>query len=64
MGRPDLTNAPWRTSTYSGSSGTSCVEVAPLAAHIAVRDSKNRTRGAFLVSRSSWALFVCSMRRS
>lgn len=49
-----LGTASWRKSSYSGTSGGDCVEVADLAPHIAVRDSKNpdgpvltRTPGAF-----------------
>ncbi|MEU6140054.1 DUF397 domain-containing protein [Streptomyces sp. NPDC047081] len=35
----------WRKSTYSGGGeGDTCVEIAPLPAHIAIRDSKFPTR--------------------
>ena len=37
---PDLSNAHWRKSTRSQNGGN-CVEVAPLAEVIAVRDSKD-----------------------
>jgi hypothetical protein len=38
----DLTNAEWRKSTYSGSNGGNCVEVAAnLPGVVAVRDSKD-----------------------
>ncbi|MGX6740994.1 DUF397 domain-containing protein [Streptomyces xantholiticus] len=33
--------AAWRKSSYSGDTGGQCVEVADLAPHVAVRDSKN-----------------------
>ena len=38
----DLTQATWRKSSYSGTSGGQCVEVAAnLLGVVAVRDSKN-----------------------
>lgn len=62
MGRPDLINAPWRTSTHSGSSGTSCVEVAPLPGAVAVRDSKNRAGGVLAVTHAKWDAFLRDLR--
>ena len=39
----DLTNAEWRKSSFSGSNGGGCVEVARnLPGVVAVRDSKDR----------------------
>ncbi|XVQ10516.1 DUF397 domain-containing protein [Spirillospora sp. CA-255316] len=37
----DLTNAKWRKSSYSGSNGGNCVELAGRAGAVAVRDSKD-----------------------
>ncbi|MEO3785267.1 DUF397 domain-containing protein [Actinocorallia sp. B10E7] len=37
----DLSILHWRKSTYSGTTGGDCVELADLAPVIAVRDSKN-----------------------
>ncbi|SNR42915.1 DUF397 domain-containing protein [Actinomadura mexicana] len=38
----DLTDAKWRRSSYSGSNGGNCVELADVAgAVVAVRDSKD-----------------------
>ncbi|MDT0468250.1 DUF397 domain-containing protein [Streptomyces gibsoniae] len=47
---PDLTGATWRKSSYSGSSGGECVEVADLNPHIAIRDSKNPEAGTLAVT--------------
>ncbi|MYW03192.1 DUF397 domain-containing protein [Streptomyces sp. SID3343] len=49
-------NAPlaWRKSTFSGTSDD-CVEAAPIAAAVAVRDSKDLTIGNFAVPNASWA---------
>ncbi|MFJ6832554.1 DUF397 domain-containing protein [Streptomyces sp. NPDC091209] len=55
---PDLTRARWRKSTYSGSSGGECVEVASLATRVALRDSKNPAQGAFTVGAGAFAVFV------
>jgi hypothetical protein len=37
----DLTDTKWRKSSYSGSNGGECVEVAGLPGVVAVRDSKD-----------------------
>jgi hypothetical protein len=55
---PDLTRARWRKSTYSGSSGGDCVEVAPLATRVALRDSKNPALGVLTVGAGAFAAFV------
>ncbi|WP_369234488.1 DUF397 domain-containing protein [Streptomyces sp. R21] len=56
-----LTAATWRKSSYSGTSGGECVEVAPLTPHIAIRDSKNPEGGAFTVTPAAFATFVASL---
>ncbi|WP_415952572.1 DUF397 domain-containing protein [Streptomyces sp. KLOTTS4A1] len=50
--------ATWRKSTYSGDTGGECVEVADLTPHIAVRDSKDPARGAFLLTPEAFSAFV------
>ncbi|MER5469381.1 DUF397 domain-containing protein [Streptomyces sp. NPDC002685] len=55
---PDLTRARWRKSTYSGSSGGDCVEVAPLATRVALRDSKDPALGVLTVGAGAFAAFV------
>ncbi|MFD0691332.1 DUF397 domain-containing protein [Actinomadura fibrosa] len=37
----DLTGAAWRKASRSNDSGANCVELAPLSAAIAIRDSKD-----------------------
>lgn len=54
----NLTRAQWRKSSYSGSSGGECVEVADLRAHIAVRDSKNPRAGVLSVAPEAFTHFV------
>ena len=48
-------STPWRTSSYSGSNGGECVEVAHAPADIGVRDSKHRTAGTLAVTAEAWA---------
>ncbi|MET7865346.1 DUF397 domain-containing protein [Micromonospora taraxaci] len=55
----DLTNAIWRKSRRSGSSGGNCVEVADnLPGVVAVRDSKDVTGPALTFAPAAWAAFV------
>ena len=58
---PELSGAVWRKSSYSGSSGGQCVEVARnLPNIVAVRDSKNPESGALAVTPAAWqALLAC-----
>ncbi|MGW0701639.1 DUF397 domain-containing protein [Streptomyces sp. NPDC002867] len=48
----------WFKSSYSGSGGGDCVEVAASVDAVHVRDSKNTARPGLHVSRASWARFV------
>ncbi|MDT0421238.1 DUF397 domain-containing protein [Streptomyces evansiae] len=53
----------WFKSSYSGSNGNSCVEVAltPLAVH--VRDSKDTPRPGFTASPTAWTGFLENLPR-
>ncbi|MFI2369453.1 DUF397 domain-containing protein [Streptomyces sp. NPDC018833] len=53
----------WFKSSYSGSDGGDCVEVAASADDVHVRDSENNTRPGLRVSRASWARFVAEATR-
>ncbi|GAB2798241.1 DUF397 domain-containing protein [Streptomyces chlorus] len=52
------TELAWFKSSYSGSSGDDCVEVAVTEQAIHVRDSKDVTRPAFVVGCEGWGQFV------
>ncbi|MFD6967793.1 DUF397 domain-containing protein [Streptomyces sp. NPDC059949] len=52
------TELAWFKSSYSGSQGDSCVEIAVAEAAVHVRDSKDLTRPAFAVARTEWEPFV------
>ncbi|MEU6347707.1 DUF397 domain-containing protein [Streptomyces sp. NPDC047072] len=52
------TELTWFKSSYSGSQGDSCIEVAVTQQAVHVRDSKDVTRPDFTVGRVGWANFV------
>ncbi|MFJ5719809.1 DUF397 domain-containing protein [Streptomyces sp. NPDC093149] len=54
----DEERAHWFKSSYSGGSGTECVEVAELASAIGIRDSKCPEGPRVAVQRSVWTEFV------
>ncbi|MFF9840734.1 DUF397 domain-containing protein [Streptomyces sp. NPDC013740] len=54
----NLTAARWRKSSYSGDTGGQCIEVADLAARVAVRDSKDPAGPSFLASPAAFTAFV------
>ncbi|WP_190819468.1 DUF397 domain-containing protein [Saccharopolyspora pogona] len=51
----------WKKSTYSHPNGN-CVEVGWLSGGTAVRDTKDRDGGFFVVGRARWAEFVASVK--
>ncbi|MEV7053586.1 DUF397 domain-containing protein [Streptomyces anulatus] len=60
----DLTGAHWRKSSYSGTSGGDCVEVADGSpcGSVPVRDSKNPTGPAIVLGAHAWQAFVDGLR--
>ncbi|MEN3584389.1 DUF397 domain-containing protein [Streptomyces sp. ZYX-F-203] len=52
------TELVWFKSSYSGTQGDDCVEVAATEEVVHVRDSKDLTRSAFAVGREGWVRFV------
>ncbi|UED86564.1 DUF397 domain-containing protein [Streptomyces profundus] len=52
-----LTNLTWRTSSYSNGTGN-CVEIAPTAGAVAVRDTKHHDAGTALFSETAWHAFL------
>ncbi|PKW09236.1 protein of unknown function [Streptomyces sp. 1222.5] len=61
--KPGLARAQWRRSSYSGSNGGECVEVADLDPHIAVRDSKTPApTPTLLFPATTWSAFVESVK--
>jgi hypothetical protein len=59
----DLARAEWRKSTYSNGNGGACVEVARnIPGIVAVRDSKNPSGPALVVSPGAWKAFLTRVR--
>ena len=57
----NTTELAWFKSSYSGTQGDDCVEVAVTEQAVCVRDSKDVTRPHFAVERGEWARFVGSV---
>jgi hypothetical protein len=59
----DLTSADWRKSSFSGSNGGGCVEVARnLPGTVAVRDSKDPAGAALVFTPGEWRAFLDGVR--
>ncbi|WP_406454008.1 DUF397 domain-containing protein [Streptomyces sp. NBC_00876] len=52
------TELAWFKSSYSGSGGDNCIEVALHAEAVHVRDSKDTARRPFTVSTAAWSDFT------
>ncbi|GAA4099469.1 DUF397 domain-containing protein [Actinomadura miaoliensis] len=64
MSTMDLSNARWRKSTRSSHEGGECVEVADLAAGVAVRDSKNPDGPRLTFAADEWRAFTRAVKGS
>jgi len=59
----DLTRADWRKSSYSGTNGGNCVEVARnLPDVVAVRDSKDPAGPELVFTPDDWHSFTAALR--
>ncbi|WAX78578.1 DUF397 domain-containing protein [Streptomyces sp. KMM 9044] len=59
-----MTEPPrWRKSSFSGGGdGNTCVEIAPLRTRVAIRDSKNPSRGTVTIPVGSFTALVQSLK--
>jgi hypothetical protein len=55
-------NSSWRKSSYSGTSGGNCVEVAS-ADGVSVRDTADRDGGTLNLTAAAWRQFVAKQQR-
>jgi hypothetical protein len=63
VGREEPAHARWIKSSYSGSGGGNCVEIADLDnGHRAVRDSKDPAGPALTFSAAEWSAFSAGVR--
>ncbi len=60
----DVTSAAWRTSSYSGDNGGTCVEVGTTGPAIAVRDSKHPDGPQLAFPSDSWKTFTAQLKAS
>jgi hypothetical protein len=58
----DAPQVRWHKSSHSSANGQ-CVEVAPVAGTIAVRDSKNPDGPKLIFTRQAWVAFVEDVKR-
>jgi hypothetical protein len=58
----DVTGVAWRTSSYSGSNGGTCVEVGTFGPAVAVRDSKHQDGPQLTFAAYTWKVFTEQMK--
>lgn len=59
----EITDVPaWRTSSYSGSGGGQCTEVATVPGAVLVRDSKDPDGPRLAFGRQAWQAFAARVR--
>jgi hypothetical protein len=54
----DVIGAVWRKSSYSGSNGGACIEVATADLAVAIRDSKDPDGPLLAFARDEWNAFA------
>ena len=52
----------WRKSTYSGSNGGNCVEIAAEAERVLVRDTKHLDSAVLAFSPAAWGRFLPGLK--
>jgi hypothetical protein len=57
-----LEGRTWRKSSYSGSNGGNCIEVAAAANTVAVRDSKDPHGPAITLDSDDWQRFTIQLK--
>ena len=60
----DVTGVAWRTSSYSGSNGGTCVEVGTTGPAVAVRDSKHPNGPQLAFASATWTAFTKLVKAS
>ena len=58
----DVTAAAWRTSSYSGSNGGTCVEVGAVGPAVAIRDSTHRDGPQLAFAADTWQTFTSQLK--
>jgi hypothetical protein len=60
----DMTAVVWRTSSYSGDNGGTCVEVGTAGPAVAVRDSKYPDGPLLAFAAETWKAFTAQLKAS
>jgi uncharacterized protein DUF397 len=60
----DVTSVAWRTSSYSGDNGGTCVEVGALGPAVAVRDSTHQDGRQLVFAANAWLAFTIQLKDS
>jgi uncharacterized protein DUF397 len=60
----DVTGVAWRTSSYSGDNGGTCVEVGMASPAVAVRDSTHRDGPQLAFAADAWKVFTIQLKGS
>lgn len=63
MSTEESAQLTWFKSSYSGNEGGACLEMAPTAHTVHVRDSKEPSRTHLVFTRGTWTAFVGFTRR-
>ena len=58
----DVTGVAWRTSSYSGSNGGTCVEVGATGPAVVVRDSRHSDVPLLAFSADTWNAFTAQLK--
>ena len=62
MEEPTAVNPGWRTSSYSGNGGATCVEVGGVGAGVLVRDTTNRAGAVLAIPVAAWRALLTEIR--
>ena len=60
----DVTAVAWRTSSYSGDNGGTCVEVGTIGPAVAVRDGKHLDGPWLAFTANIWKAFIKQVKAS
>jgi hypothetical protein len=60
----DVTAVAWRTSSYSGDNGGTCVEVGTAGPAVVVRDSKHPDGPLLAFAAGTWQAFIAQVKAS
>jgi hypothetical protein len=60
----DMTSIGWRTSSYSGDNGGTCVEIGTTGQAVAIRDTKDQDGPQLAFAPATWQAFTNQLKAS